>query len=122
MNRSVNRDKKNHYDDIYKLHVENKDVGGLYKTAKTQVGWTKNTSPTSFIIEGTKVTDPQKMADIQIENFCKQDKENFWINYLLLQSTPVRYWSTLSTSGVREKKLESSSNFILSPTWRLSKY
>ena len=75
VNREVNRDKKDHYDNIYKKLYENKDVGGLYKTAKTQVGWTKSTSPTSFTIEGVKVTDPQSMADIQMKTFVNKTQK-----------------------------------------------
>ena len=75
VNRDVNHDKKVHYDDIYKHLYDNKDVGGLYKTAKNQVGWSKSTSPTSFIIEGVKVTDPQSMADIQMKTFVNKTKK-----------------------------------------------
>ena len=75
VNRSVNNDKKNHYDNIYKRHYDNNDVGALYKTAKTQVGWTKNTSPTNFIIDGRKITDPQSMADIQMKTFAEKTEK-----------------------------------------------
>ena len=46
----------------------------LIGSAKNQAGWTNNSSPTSFLIEGRKVSDPQEMANIQMKTF--QDKTN----------------------------------------------
>ena len=75
VNRQVNRDRKAHYDDIYERHYQNNDVGETYRTAKNQVGWSKNMSPTSFIQDGKKITDPQAMADLQMKVFTdKTDK------------------------------------------------
>ena len=70
VNRLVNNDRKKHYDDLYNRHYTNKDVSATYKTAKNQVGWSKNTSPTSFILEGKKITDPQEMANVQSKTFA----------------------------------------------------
>ena len=75
VNRKVNSDRKSHYDDLYKLHLKNNDVGGTYRTAKNQVGMTKNTSPTSYLHEGSKITDPQKMADLQMQTFTDKTKK-----------------------------------------------
>ena len=69
VNKLVNRDRKKHYDNIYSRHHENNDVSATYKAAKNQAGITKNTSPTSFLIGGNKVTDPQTMANIQSDTF-----------------------------------------------------
>ena len=69
VNRLVNQDRKTHYDDLYTRHHRNKDVGALYKAAKNQVGWKKNMTPTSYMIEGQKITDPQTMANIQSKTF-----------------------------------------------------
>ena len=75
VNRQVNRDIKAHYDNIYERHHQNNDVGATYRTAKNQVGWSKNTSPTSFLQDGNKITDPQAMADLQMKVFSdKTDK------------------------------------------------
>ena len=70
--RQVNSDRKNYYDDIYDHHHQNNDVGATYKTAKNQAGWKKNLSPTSFINEGKKITDPQSMADLQMSVFTEK--------------------------------------------------
>ena len=68
-NHMVNSDRKKHYDDIYdRLHT-NGDVGGTFKTAKNQAGISKNSSPSSFLHEGLNITDPQAMADLQMEVF-----------------------------------------------------
>ena len=70
VNRQVNHDRKVHYDDIYDLHLKNNDVA-----AKNQAGFSKNTSPTSFLHDGIKITDPQTMADLQMKVFSeKTDK------------------------------------------------
>ena len=69
VNKMVNLDRKKHYDDMYSRHHKNKDISATYKAAKNQAGITKNTSPTSFLIEGNKITDPQTMANIQSKTF-----------------------------------------------------
>ena len=73
--RQVNRDRKKYYDDLYDHHHLNNDVGATYKAAKNQVGWKKNTSPTSFINEGVKITDPQIMADLQMSVFTEKTEK-----------------------------------------------
>ena len=80
VNRLVNQDRKKHYDDIYSRHSNNKDVGAIYKAAKNQVGWFKNTSPTSFTIENKKITNPQDMANLQAKTFA--DKTSKLLNDL----------------------------------------
>ena len=69
VNRQVNADRKKHNDDIYTRHHLNNDVGATYRAAKNQVGWVKNTSPVNFVHEGVKITDPQKMANLQMATF-----------------------------------------------------
>ena len=75
VNRLVNDDRKKHYDDLYARHCKNKDVGAIYKAAKNQVGWKKNSTPTSFTIEGTKITDPLAMANLQSKTFEDKTKK-----------------------------------------------
>ena len=75
VNRTVNKDRKQYYDNIYKHHYDKKDVGALYRTAKNQVGWSKNSSPTCFMQEGKKITDPQQMADVQMSTFAEKTKK-----------------------------------------------
>ena len=75
VNRLVDKDKKLHYDNIYeRLSTEN-DVGATFRTAKNQAGISKNSTPTSFLHEGVKITDPQSMANLQMKVFSdKIDK------------------------------------------------
>ena len=72
VNRLVNTDRKNHYDNLYARHHANKDVSATYKAAKNQAGIVKNTSPTSFLIDGKKITDPQTMANLQSRAFSEK--------------------------------------------------
>ena len=91
VNRQVNSDRKKHHDDIYERHHLNNDVGATYRTAKNQVGWSKNMSPISFIHEGKKITDPQAMADLQMNVFTeKTDKTH--------QRTPTSHHGSLQNS------------------------
>ena len=69
VNRLVNSDRKRHFVNLYNRHHENKDVGATYRAAKSQVGMTKNTSPTNFILNGNKISNPQEMADIMMKTF-----------------------------------------------------
>ena len=75
VNRLVNLDRKKHYDELYTRHCNNKDVGAIYKTAKNQAGWKKNSTPTSFIVDGKKITDPQVMANLQSDTFELKTKK-----------------------------------------------
>ena len=68
----MNKDRKTHYDDIYEQHSNNNDVGAKFRTAKNQAGIRKNSTPTSFLHKGRKVTDPQAMADIQMKVFTEK--------------------------------------------------
>ena len=69
VNKLVNSDRKKHYSDMYTRHSESNDVSATFKAAKNQAGITKNTSPTYFLSEGKKITDPQSMANIQSRTF-----------------------------------------------------
>ena len=69
VNRLVNSDRKSHFVNLYNRHHENKDVGATYRAAKSQVGMSKNTSPTNFILNGNKILNPQEMADIMMKTF-----------------------------------------------------
>ena len=75
VNRQVNSDRKKHYDEIYTRHHLNNDVGATYKAAKNQVSWSKNSSPVSFVHEGVKITDPQRMADLQMKVFTNKTEK-----------------------------------------------
>ena len=44
-------------------------MGATYRAAKKQAGISKNTSPTSFVVDGNKITNPQDMANIQSKTF-----------------------------------------------------
>ena len=72
VNRLVNTDRNKHYDNLYARHHANKDVSATYKAAKNQAGIVKNTSPTSFLIDGKKITDPQTMANLQSRTFSEK--------------------------------------------------
>ena len=75
VNSLVNKDRKRHYDKLYEHHHVNNDVGATYRAVKNQVGMKKNSSPTNFLHEGRKITNPQEMANLMIKTFSdKTDK------------------------------------------------
>ena len=61
--RSTNLRKK--YEDLEKK----KDMAGLYKLAKSKMGWNKTGNPEFFMIDGRKVTNPKEMADLQVNHY-----------------------------------------------------
>ena len=65
----IDKDRKAHYEKIYKNYHENGDVSATYKTAKTQVGWKSVSSPVSFLMDGRRVSAPQEMAELQAKTF-----------------------------------------------------
>ena len=75
VNKLVNSDRKTYYDKMYECHHDNKDVGATYRTAKNQAGLKKNTSPTNFLHDGRKITDPQEMADIMLKTFSDKTEQ-----------------------------------------------
>ena len=110
VNRQVNSDRKRYYDNIYSRHHLNNDVGATYRAAKNQVGWTKNLSPVSFVHEGSKITDPQRMADLQMKVFTNKT-EKLIEELLPASSDPCKtLQETLNKWGNTGKILENSSN------------
>ena len=55
--------------------MKNKDVGATYRAAKNQAGLKKNTSPTNFLHDGRKITDPQEMADLMLKTFSDKTEQ-----------------------------------------------
>ena len=53
----------------YQKHLENKDVSATYRIAKRQVGWSTSTTSVSFLVDGRRITAPQEMADLQLNDF-----------------------------------------------------
>ena len=72
VNNLVDKDKKSYYDDIYERHSVSNDVGATYRAAKNQAGISKNSTPTSFLHDGRKITEPQAMADLQMKVFSEK--------------------------------------------------
>ena len=72
---SPRKDRKQHLKTTYEKHLENDDVKATYATAKLHAGWKATTTPISFQIEGEKITNPQEMANIQMEAFKAKTKK-----------------------------------------------
>ena len=46
-----------------------KDTKDLYNQLKSQLGWNTGKAPESFLVDGTSVTAPRRMANVQLEFF-----------------------------------------------------
>ena len=68
-NRLVRNDKAQHNKKVYNLHVENRYIAGLYRTAKNSMGIKSGGKPTSFLVGGETVSAPQKVANLQMQYF-----------------------------------------------------
>ena len=66
----VRKDRKTHYQDKYNQCEQENDISQLYKTVKSQLGWSKNEPPTTLVKpDGTTVTSPKEIAPVQMEYF-----------------------------------------------------
>ena len=74
-NAQIGKDRRKHFENIYRKHHENNDVSATYRTAKTQVGWKTTTSPVNFLVNGRVVTAPQEIAEIQAKTFQDKTKQ-----------------------------------------------
>ena len=62
---------KNHFERL----LANMDTRRIYNLAKKKMGWKKMGSPEVFLVNGEKVTNPKKMAEIQIDTFYNKVKK-----------------------------------------------
>ena len=69
VNGAVGKDRKTHYKEMYERHLNEKDTGGIFKTAKLQSGWKSNATPVSFKVAGKHITNPKDMANEQMKAF-----------------------------------------------------
>ena len=74
VNKTVDKERRDHYKKIYEQHQTNKDISATYKTAKAQAGWKHTETPVIFQMDGRRVTAPQELANIQMETFEKKTK------------------------------------------------
>ena len=86
----IKKDRKNNIVKKYAEFEEKNEVGATYKMAKQQAGWKSTTTPISFLVDGTAVTDPQKLADIQLQ--CFKDKSR-----KLIENIPQSNYDPISS-------------------------
>ena len=70
-NKHVKDDRKENLKKHYVRLHENNDARGLYSLTKKKMGW-KTGGAETFIINGETISNPRKMADVEIE--CFQNK------------------------------------------------
>ena len=58
------------------MSTKNSDTATLYKTAKSQLGWNSSGPPTILVKEGTSVTSPGKLAQVQMDYYHDKNKKN----------------------------------------------
>ena len=65
-------DKVEHFKTIFEETEKEKYVKKLYKTVKTQLGWTTNGPPTYLLIDGKVSSSFQLMANSQMNYYCNK--------------------------------------------------
>ena len=71
----IKRNRSDFYKAKYQEYEEEKDTSKLFKLAKKQLGWKTSGPPTSLLKNGTVVTAPQEMAQVQMEYFHEEKKK-----------------------------------------------
>ena len=106
VNANLDKDRKNYFKQKYEKHLENNDTAAIYNTAKQQTGWKSVSTPVSFQLDGTNITAPQTMADLQMNTF--ENKTNKLLSQLPAQTedptTSLR--AALDKWGVNKSKRE----------------
>ena len=106
VNTNLDKDRKNHFKQKYEKHLEDNDTAAVYNTAKQQSGWKSVSTPVSFQLDGTNITAPQMMADIQMNTF--ENKTNKLLSQLPAQTedptTSLR--AALEKWGVNKSRRE----------------
>ena len=70
--KEMREDKKNHYKNLYDRMDTQNNVKGLYNSVRTQLGAKQGGPPQALVIEGIKITAPEKMANEQMSFFDKK--------------------------------------------------
>ena len=68
-NRLVKKDRQENLEKHLKNLHDKKDSKGLYNLVKKKMGWKKTGAPEIFVVNGQKISNPRKMAMIQMETF-----------------------------------------------------
>ena len=74
-NKSVKKDRSDNSKKLFENLHERKDSKGLYTLVKRKMGWKPAGAPEIFVIDGEKISNPKKMADVQMK-FFKEKVEN----------------------------------------------
>ena len=71
----VKKDKINHQKAINKIHIENNNTAGLYKSAKSRMVIKAGGKPTMFLLGREIITAPHLIANIQVNYFSEKVKK-----------------------------------------------
>ena len=86
----VRENKKEHFENLFKKCEDTRDVGKLYNTVKSQLGWNTNGPPTSMLVDGKITKSSQLIANAQLK-YYKTKIENLMNNLPIPDMDPT-YW------------------------------
>ena len=72
VNARIEKERKEHFANIYRKHSDNNDAKATFRTAKDQAGWNKTETPVTFHLDGKIISAPQKLAETQMNTFHKK--------------------------------------------------
>ena len=68
-NFQLRKSKDEHIKSMYKkLEIES-NISDMYKLTRQQLGWSKTSTPDSFLVDGRRISSPSQMANIQAKSF-----------------------------------------------------
>ena len=86
----LRKDKDDYFKRVYGELDRDRDIANMYKLTRQQPGWTKCSSPESFLVDGKRVSSPALMAEIQMDVFNTKVKK-------LIESLPRMETDPLSS-------------------------
>ena len=104
----VRKDRRTFLQDQYKKCDDTNDIGQLYKTVKSQLGWNPTGPPTTLVDNGRTITAPKDLAQLQMDYFHNKNIElhnsvnsdNEDINPLETLNSCINKWKQWHQKGV----------------------
>ncbi len=73
-NKKVKSDRRENLKEKYENLNKNKDSKGLFRLTKQKMGWKAGGSPEAFLVDGRMMSNPKKMADLQVLHYQNKIK------------------------------------------------
>ena len=88
-NHKLRKTKDEYLKQIYKKLDDDRNISNMYKITRSQLGWEKSSTPDSFLVNGTRISSPSLMANIQLKTFNNKVM-NLVLNLPVTDRDPLR--------------------------------